>query len=148
MHEELKDSKTISWAPLLASILDSSVWVGTTPETKLVWITMLAKKNYKGYVDMSLPGLAKAAEVPLSKAKEAVAILESPDPLSRNKNDEGRRIKAVDGGGWLVLNHGYYRDIIATARRRDYLRRWAKNSRDKAKDANGRGNGIPTEEGC
>ncbi len=140
INEELQDSKTISWAPLLTSILDSSVWVDTSPETKLVWIVMLAKKNYKGYVDMSLPGLAKAAEVPLQKAKEAVQILESPDPLSRNKQYDGRRIRAIEGGGWLILNHDYYRDMIATAARKDYLRRWAKDKRDRIRNENEAGN--------
>lgn len=132
----------MSWAPLLTSILDSSIWVNTSPETKLVWVVMLAKKNFKGYVDMSLPGLAKAAEISLEKAAAAVTILESPDPLSRNKAHEGRRIRPVTGGGWLILNHTYYRDMIANAQRREYLRRWAKDKRDRLKNEDQGGNGV------
>jgi hypothetical protein len=39
-----------------------------------------------------------------------INILESPDPLSRSINDEGRRIRKVDGG-YFLINYQKYRDF-------------------------------------
>ena len=42
-------STRFSWTPLFSNIIDSSVW-RESKETRLVWITLLAKKDKDGYV--------------------------------------------------------------------------------------------------
>lgn len=82
---------------------------------------MLALKNKKGIVEGSVPGLADMARLSLEDTIEALETLRSPDPYSRTKEFEGRRIQDIDGG-WLVLNHEKWRQKMSADERRDYLR--------------------------
>lgn len=49
------------YTKLFSSIIDSTIW-RESKETKIVWITMLAKADRYGVVEASLPGLADAAK--------------------------------------------------------------------------------------
>lgn len=120
-----------TWTPLWSSIVDSSVW-GESKETKILWITMLAKKDRNGFVEASLPGLARAAVLSLPETEKAIKVLEAPDPHSRSKVNEGRRVKKVDGG-WMVLNHFPYRDQMGAEYRREYQRQKQAQYRAKKK---------------
>lgn len=92
-----------SWSPLFSSIVASSIW-GLKPSVKVVWITMIALKNKSGFVAGSVPGLARLAAVSVEECREALATFEAPDPDSKCRKDEGRRIKTMDGG-WMILGH-------------------------------------------
>jgi hypothetical protein len=94
---------------LYGSITTSSVW-SESKETRLLWITMLAMADGDGKVDASVPGLARTANISLGECESALAVLQGPDPYSRTKELDGRRIDPVDGG-WLILNHQKYRDM-------------------------------------
>jgi hypothetical protein len=65
---------------------------------------MLALKDKNGFVPGSVPGLARLAAVTVEECREALATFEAPDPDSKCKDTEGRRIKVVEGG-WLMLGH-------------------------------------------
>lgn len=122
---------TFGWTPLFSTIIDSSVW-RTSKETRLVWITLLAKKNRDGYVRAAVWALARDAGVTEDECREALRVLESPDPESHCKDNEGRRIKPVDGG-WVVLNHFIYRDLISRANQRVKQAAWQKEYRKRLK---------------
>ena len=96
------------FSKLWSDIILSSVWGEDNP-TRIVWVTLLALSNADGFVSCSLPGLANAARVSLEECDSALQKLASPDPHSRTKHHEGRRIEGVDGG-WLILNYRTYRD--------------------------------------
>ncbi len=96
------------YTKLFGSILHSTVW-HTPGYVRLVWITMLAMCDRDGLVEASVPGLAIAARVERSECEEALRIFLAPDPDSRTKDHEGRRIEEVDGG-WLILNAASYRE--------------------------------------
>lgn len=119
------------YTKLFAEILDSTVWQ-ESKETRLVWITMLAKKDKDGMVFASVPGLAAAAKVSLAECETALKVLLSPDSYSRTKDHEGRRISEVSGG-WVVLNHFYYRDTVDSEGRREYYRLKKREQRAKKK---------------
>jgi len=121
-----------SWAPLFSSIIDSSVW-RESKETRLVWITLLAKKDRNGFVRSAMWALARDAGVSEKECKEAIKVLESPDKDSACKENEGRRIKPVEGG-WMVLNHFLYRDKISSANRAAYQANWQKEYRKRKKE--------------
>lgn len=91
------------------SILQSTIWL-EAPETKIVWITMLTLKDKDGVVYASVPGLANTSGVSLEACEAAINRFLSPDPYSRTKDFEGRRIREVDGG-WFLINHAKYRDL-------------------------------------
>jgi hypothetical protein len=100
---------TYGYTKLFRQILDSTVWQEAM-ETKVVWITMLADIDRFGRVLMSIPGLAKRAGVTLTGCEKALGCFLAPDPYSRTKEYEGRRIEEIDGG-WRLLNHGKYRAL-------------------------------------
>jgi hypothetical protein len=91
-------------------LLNSTVWVCSSPETKLLWITMLVMADKNGLVMASVPGLAQRATITIEQTVKGLEELSSPDRYSRTKEYEGRRIEEIDGG-WLVLNYGKYRDF-------------------------------------
>lgn len=123
----------MQFTKLFNSILDSTIWQESA-ETKIVWITMLAMCDRYGDVFASVPGLASRSGVTLSQCECAIACFLSPDKYSRTKNHEGRRIKEIDGG-WNLLNHGKYRDLLSVEERREYNRRKQEEYRAKKKQS-------------
>jgi hypothetical protein len=97
------------YTKLFSSILDSSVWLEDLP-TKVLWITMLAMADEDGIVAASVGGLAKRAGIERDQCERGLARFLAPDPDSRSEAHEGRRIEKVPGG-WMLLNHGAYREI-------------------------------------
>lgn len=120
-----------TYTKLFQSILDSTVWQ-ECPATKVVWVTMLAMSDRDGNVWASVPGLAKRSGVELAECEEALRKFLSPDPYSRTKEHEGRRIMEVDGG-WRLLNHSKYREMMNAEERREYQR--VKQAEYRAKNA-------------
>jgi hypothetical protein len=116
------------WTKLYGSILDSSIW-SEDSDVRIVWITLLARKDAAGIVICTLPGLARAAVVPLEKAELAIQKFLAPDNYSRTKEDDGRRIEEVEGG-WRILNHHLYRDKKASnGFRSGYKAAWQRKQR-------------------
>ena len=91
---------------------------------------MLAMKNRHHIVEASVPGLADFARVTIERCREALEVLKSPDPDSRSKGHEGRRIVDVDGG-WLILNGEHYREKMNADERREANRIYQKRFREK-----------------
>ncbi len=108
----------MAYTKLFNSIITSTIWM-EDDQTRIVWITMLAMADKNGEVQGSIPGIARVAGVTLDACNKAIKVLTSPDPYSRTKDDEGRRIEEIEGG-WALINHGKYRDMA---------------SRDDSKDA-------------
>lgn len=108
------------YTKLFNSILASTVW-REPMETRIVWITLLAMADKDGVAEASVPGLADFARVSVEATREALDRLSSPDPDSRSKEHNGRRIEAVEGG-WQLLNHAKYRAKMGADERREYNR--------------------------
>lgn len=120
------------YTKLFASITDSSIW-GEANHVRIVWITLLAKSDFKGFVWASVPGLAAAARVSLDDCVEALEKLSSPDKWSRTKAHEGRRIAEIDGG-WILLNYEKHRKIRNEEERREYIKIKVREHREKKKE--------------
>jgi len=75
---------------------------------------MLALSNKDGIISSSVPGLADMARVSIEDCEKALLEFEQPDAYSRTSEYEGRRIDAIDGVGWRLLNHAKYRDDPAS----------------------------------
>jgi hypothetical protein len=122
---------SITYTKLLSSITESTVWY-EPDATRLVWITMLAMADRNGRVWASIPGLAGRARVSSDACRTAIACFLAPDPDSRTKEHEGRRIEEIDGG-WHLLNHTKYRELRDTDERQAYQREWIANKRRQQK---------------
>lgn len=120
MYRRSQANCMTGYTKLFGSIVASTIW-REDDATRIVWITMLALANREGVVEASLPGLADLARVSVEDCRRAIKNLEAPDPDSRTKEHEGRRIGPVDGG-WLVLNHAKYRAKMRSADRSEYMR--------------------------
>jgi hypothetical protein len=97
------------YVKIFETILDSSIW-SESISTRVVWITMLAMADAEGFVCASVSGLARRANVTREQCEEALAAFLAPDPDSKSTEFDGRRIEVVDGG-WVILNHGKYREM-------------------------------------
>lgn len=117
------------YTKLFGSIVASTIW-SEDDQTRIVWITMLAMANQHGEVQASVPGLAKFAQVSLKATEAALKKLSAPDAYSRTKDFEGRRIEAIDGG-WVILNHGKYRQKASVDDRREQAKLRAKRFRER-----------------
>ena len=121
------------YTKLANSILTSTVWMESN-ETRIVWLTLLAMCDKNGEVQASIPGLANVARVTVQECETSIQLFLSPDPYSRTKSDEGRRLEEIDGG-WFVINHNKYRDLAsdsdvkrkAAERQRRYRERQKRN---------------------
>lgn len=91
---------------------------------------MLAMSDKHGHVQASIPGLAKIAAVTLEETERAINLFLSPDKYSRTKDHEGRRIQEMDGG-WLLINHGKYRDELDAEMRRENNRNYKRDERQR-----------------
>ena len=122
------------YTKLANTILTSTVWM-ESDETRIVWITMLAMADKNGEVQASIPGLANVARVRLEACREALEIFQRPDPDSRTEGDQGRRIEKIPGG-WVILNHGKYRELGSDDDRRaknaERQRRWRERHKNNA----------------
>lgn len=108
----------IGYTKFFTSLLDSSVWM-LSKEARLLWVTILLKKNRDQIVDCSIPGLAHAARLSVEETISALKELEAPDPYSQTTTDEGRRIRKLDRG-WLVINGELYRNKMSAEERKAY----------------------------
>lgn len=114
---------------------------------------MLAIADAFGNVFAAIPGLASVANVSIEAAEKAVSNLLAPDPYSRTKDFEGRRIEDIDGG-WHIINYGKYRKMMDEEERREYKAKWAREKRRQtrtnvdgdrqSKTANGQSGHIPS----
>lgn len=119
------------YTKLDAAIVHSTIWREPSP-TRCLWITMLALADRGGVVRASVPGLADIARVSLDECRAGLETLSSPDPDSRSPEAEGRRIVAIDGG-WLLVNHGKYRDGTCSDPEREVAARRERQRRYRAR---------------
>lgn len=114
---------------LFDSIIHSTIWQEEA-HVKVVWVTMLALADSKGEVQASIPGLAKASGVSLEQCLESLALFMSPDPYSRSKDDDGRRIQEIRGG-WELINYKHYRDLKSSEQEKENAAERQKRKRER-----------------
>lgn len=119
------------YTKLFGSILASTIWE-ESKETKILWVTMLAMADKRGEVHASVPGLATLARLSREETDAALLDLMSPDPDSRTKAAEGRRVEVIEGG-WRLINHGKYRALMNAEERKEYNAAKKRESRARQK---------------
>ena len=124
------------FALLWSRILDSSLWVKESKETRLVWITLLAMRDSEGRVMCSVVGLADRAKVTVEECRKAIVVLEGPDEDDSSGVEGGRRIRRVEGG-WEIVNHDRYR--FSTEAKREFWRQQKAEQRNRGGRGKGKG---------
>ena len=121
----------MAFVKLFSTITESSLW-SESKETRVLFVTMLAKADATGFVEAALPGLARVSNLSLEETRVAVAQLEGPDPHSKNPANEGRRVIHVpERGGWQILNYAAYRERRNDEERQAYMRQYMKDYRSE-----------------
>ena len=117
---------------LYSEIIKSTLWIQPLHVFR-VWIALLVSADAEGAVEGSIPGFASLCRVTIEEMEDAIKILSAPDSYSRDPSNEGRRIKAFDGG-WQVLNHAKYRQMAQgrEGSRAPYMRDYRKRKREEA----------------
>jgi len=108
------------YTKLFSDIITSTIW-REDDKTRIVWITLLALADRYGNINASIPGLVVLANVERKRCEAALRTLKSPDPDSRTRDYDGRRIEDIDGG-WHILNYAKYRNKMRSVERTEYLR--------------------------
>jgi hypothetical protein len=73
----------------------------------------LALADRNGHIDSTIPYISAVTGIPVVTLTECIERFTSPDPLSRTKTEDGRRLALIDPArswGWTVINHGAYRE--------------------------------------
>lgn len=116
---------------LFSSIITSSIW-SEDDKTRIMWITMLASSDSQGFVTGSIPGMAAVARMSLEDAEKSIKALCKPDPYSRSKEYDGRRLLECEDG-WLIANYVKYRQPRDPEKRREQNREAKRRQRDREK---------------
>lgn len=118
----IKPMATDTWTPLWSKIVDSSIW--SEPDTvRIVFITMLAKKDSDHIVRGTAFNIAKWANKSEAEVIQALKVLAAPDKHRIEKQPfDGRRIEKHEDG-WFMLNGEDYRRKVSEEMRKARLRR-------------------------
>lgn len=100
------------YVPLFDSVLDGTLF-GKWPHTG-IWTCLLSQVDQYGEIDMNPALLAAKIGVPVDLLLSCVRDFMQPDPGSRTKDNDGRRLELIDPDardwGWRVINHSKYRE--------------------------------------
>jgi len=105
--EKLAGSK--GWTKLDSGIVRSTIWMESS-DCLRVWIALLAESDSHGLVRASVPAMAHLCLLSVADFEEIIKKFCGPDPHSRCKEHNGRRLELIDGG-WVILNYVKYREL-------------------------------------
>lgn len=121
------------FAKIFQQIFDSSI--AENYEVRHVFEDMLKLADREGAVDMTMEAIARRTNVPLDKIKAGIEELCRPDPQSRTREHEGRRLLPISSDrswGWVIVNYKKYREIQDEDARRAAFRDAKRRQRHKA----------------
>lgn len=111
-----------------------------------VWLTLLPLADWRGHIDMTPEAIAARTGWPMELLLEGIEALCQPDPRSRSKGEDGRRLVLIDAErpwGWRVVNIAIYREKasganqVADGRNAEKVRRYKERHRKTPADTTG-----------
>ncbi len=120
----------MSYAKLFSTITESSLWSGSK-ESRLLFVSMLARADSVGFVEAALTGLSRIANLTMEETAQALRELMAPDPESKSKEADGRRVVEVPRG-WCLVNYESYRERRDEESRREYMREYMTQYRKRS----------------
>lgn len=136
----------MSWGKLFASMYTGSLF-GKPALVFAIWTYAIAnmrpsKKDAECYVEMNATLLAAMFAATVEAVLEALGVLEAPDPASRTKTDDGRRLVLLEGPRhcgpmqYRVVNGAMYRAMRDEEERREQNRNAKRAERERKRGAN------------
>jgi len=96
---------------------------------------VLASANKLGESTMQPSVAASLLRIDDERAEVAFNVLRAPDPKSRNKECEGRRIVPKDDGGWFIVSHQRYQYLASRAAATQRQKRYEERKSEREQDA-------------
>lgn len=99
------------YVKIFAGILESSIASDT--HLRRFFMDLLLLADQEGNVMATRDSIAHRLRTTREEVDWGLAKLMQPDDGSRNPDDEGRRLRAIEGlgYGWQIINYGFYRGI-------------------------------------
>jgi hypothetical protein len=136
----------MSYAPLDGGIVTSTL-LKNGPDVVACWVLLLATCDKLGESNMQPSAAASLLRISDDRAEVAFALLASPDPKSRNKDREGRRIVRLEDGNWHVVSYQKYQYLASRARATQRSQKYEANK--KAREAHAEAKAYICEaDGC
>jgi len=123
------------YGKIFESIYDGTIAVNWKALVTFQQLIVLCESD--GTIDMTPPAISRRTNIPLDIIEEGLDYLQKPDPYSRSKAEEGRRIVPLDPEriwGWRIVNHKYYRDLASKEDKREKDRVRIAEKRSKIND--------------
>jgi hypothetical protein len=102
------------WTPLDDGLLTSTL-LKEGPTVVAIWALLLSMTDRYGVSKLQPSAAASLLRISDLDAEAAFKTLSSPDPGSRNKAEEGRRIKRTEDGYWEVVSYHKYQQMASKA---------------------------------
>lgn len=120
---------------------------GAGPDVFAVWAYTLANTGPDSHVELNPKLLAVAIGSPEDRIKAAIEYLCNPDPNSRTKESDGRRLLRQGEFLYQVVNHAKYRSIRDEEDRRTYFREAKRRQRQSQTVSNGASKTVKDSQG-
>jgi len=118
------------YAEIHTSILDSSI--NSEPlHVRWVFVACCLMADFNGNFQSTVDAIARRANVPLDETKEALEMLQRPDPNSTTPDEDGRRLIRVASNTWHVVNRVKYRNMRKAEDEREATRLRVQKFREK-----------------
>jgi hypothetical protein len=111
------------FAKLFQSMYDGSLATHGPWEALVTFQQFLVLADRFGDVDITAEVISRRTIIPLGIIEKGIAELSKPDPYSRDKREEGRRIVPITperAWGWHIVNYSKYSAIRNAEERREY----------------------------
>jgi len=96
----------------LYNITDSSI-MQESETTRLMFLTMLSMADFNGFFKGTEEGLKHKMRIDSKKQFDlSMIVLQSPDPNSTNKHEDGKRIIYQGDNRWWIVNYVDYRTKV------------------------------------
>ena len=118
------------YGKIFASMFEGSM-VGAGPVIYSVWAYCIAKADIDGTVLLNPALLASIIGTSRVEVESALEYLQSPDPHSKNPDNEGRRLLHQTGHLYFIVSFEVYRDIKNNEDRREYMREYMRKRRER-----------------
>ena len=107
------------YARIYEQIFSSSI-MEEDLEIRYIWFCLLTLADREGFVDMTIPAIARRINIAEELVSKAIDKFMQPDPSSRTDTFEGRRLEKMrDSFGWKIVNYIHYRDLRNEENRRE-----------------------------
>lgn len=101
----------MGYTPAFSTMYDGTLH-GKWP-TAAVWASLLPLLDVSGELNLTYDAISARTGWPMDLLREGIAALMEPDPDSKSRAEDGRRLVLLDPArtwGWRAVNHSTYRE--------------------------------------